>query len=160
PTDLISIGLDGNNQRELRFMHITADLGPGEFEIDPHYNATTGVSTFTQALHLQNGSVASRVPLATYGTWEPPSDYRYPLSNFTLTSAGPGGTAGAVAPGSQKADSCTTGASQPPDPPNPPSQTAIPQSNCTSPTRPLGWSAGWGDQYDQTDEGQPISLVG
>src|SRR5579871_1928531 len=96
PTDLISIGLDGDNQRELRFTHITADLGPGLFEIDPHYNAKTGVSTFTQALHRRNGSIAKRIPIATYGTWEPPSDYRFPLSSFTLNKIGQGGEIGAV----------------------------------------------------------------
>src|SRR5436190_11461585 len=41
PTNLISIGLDGDGNRELRFTHITGDLGPGEFEIDPHYNPKT-----------------------------------------------------------------------------------------------------------------------
>ena len=160
PTNLISIGLDGGNQRELRFTHITADLGPGEFEIDPHYDAKTGVSTFTQALHRGNGSVARRVPLATYGTWEPPSDYRYPLTRFTLNEVGPGGTVGSVVAVSPKVDYCMTGDVQVPDYKNPPPQTAIAQSNCGDPTLPLGWSAGWGDQYDQTDEGQPISLAG
>ena len=44
--------------------------------------------------------------------------------------------------------------------PNTPNQTFIPQANCTDPTKPLGWSVGWGDQYDQTDAGQPIDLTG
>ncbi len=160
PTNLISIGLDGNGHRELRFTHITADLGPGAFEIDPHYNAKTGVATFTQVLRRRNGSIARRVPLAAYGTWEPPSDYRFPLSGFTLNKAGPGGAAGAVVATSPKVDYCMTGDVQVPGYPNPPAQTAIPASNCGDPTLPLGWSAGWGDQYDQTDAGQPISLVG
>ena len=160
PTDLISIGLDGNGQRELRFTHITANLGPGLFEIDPHYDAKTGVATFTQALHRANGTVATRVPLATYGTWEPPSDYRYPLSSFTLNEVGPGGTVGAVVARSPKVDYCMTGDVQVPDYPNPPPETFISPSNCANPTQPLGWSAGWGDEYDQTDSGQPISLVG
>jgi len=160
PTGLISIGLDGNGHRELRFTHITADVGPGRFEIDPRYNAKTGVSTFTQALHRRNGSIAQRVPLATYGTWEPPSDYRYPLSSFTLNEVGSAGAVGAVVARSPKVDYCITGDVQVPGYPNPPAQTFIPSSNCADPTLPLGWSAGWGDQYDQTDAGQPISLVG
>ncbi|HUZ16171.1 MAG TPA: Ig-like domain-containing protein [Gaiellaceae bacterium] len=160
PANLISIGLDGSGHRELRFTHITANLGPGLFELDPHYNAKTGVSTFSQALHRRNGSVAKRVPLATYGTWEPPSDYRYPLSSFTLNNVGPGGTVGAVVARSLKVDYCMTGDVQVPGYPSPPSQTSIPESNCADPTLPLGWSAGWGDEYDQTDAGQPISLVG
>jgi hypothetical protein len=161
PTDLISIGLDANGHRELRFTHITANLGPGPFEIDPHYDAKTGVATFTQALHRPNGTVAARVPLATYGTWEPPSDYRYPLSSFTLNEVGPGGgTVGAVVARSQKVDYCMTGDIQVPGYPNPPTESFISAEDCTDPTRPLGWSAGWGDEYDQTDAGQPISLAG
>jgi hypothetical protein len=160
PTNLISIGLDGDGNRQLRYTHITADVGPGEFEIDPHYNAKTGVSTFTQALHRQNGTVASRLPLATYGTWEPPEDYRFPLSSFTLNDVGPGGTVGAVVAVSPKVDYCMTGDVQVPDYPNPPAHSAIPNDDCDDPTKPLGWSAGWGDEYDQTDAGQPISLVG
>jgi Bacterial Ig domain len=160
PKNLISIGLDGNGHRELRFTHITGDLGPGEFEIDPHYDAKTGVATFTQAIHRHNGSIASRVPLAAYGTWEPPSDYRFPLTSFTLNKVGPGGAIGAVVATSPKVDYCMTGDVQVPGYPNPPAQSAIPESNCADPTLPLGWSAGWGDEYDQTDAGQPISLVG
>jgi len=160
PTDLISIGLDGDGHRELRFTHITANLGPGLFELDPHYDAKTGVSTFSQALHRRNGSIAKRAPLATYGTWEPPSDYRYPLSSFTLNNVGPGGTVGSVVARSPKVDYCMTGDVQVPGYPNPPAETFISPSNCADPTKPLGWSAGWGDQYDQTDAGQPISLVG
>jgi hypothetical protein len=37
PTDLISIGADpSSGDRDLRFTHITADVGAGPFEIDPH----------------------------------------------------------------------------------------------------------------------------
>src|SRR5439155_7364134 len=53
-----------------------------------------------------------------------------------------------------------TGDVQVPGYPNPPPQSFIPASSSADPTRPLGWSAGWGDQYDQTDAGQPISLAG
>ena len=160
PTDLISIGPDGSGNRELRYTHITADNGPGVFEIDPHYDVKTGVSTFTQVLRRRNGSIAKRFRLATYGTWEPPSDYRYPLSSFTLNKVGPGGTVGAVVARSPKVDYCMTGDVQIPGYPNPPVATFIPASNCGNPTLPLGWSAGWGDEYDQTDAGQPISLAG
>ena len=160
PTDLISIALDGNGKRELRFTHITADLGPGPFEIDPRYNAKTGVSTFTQALHRKNGSIAKRVHLATFGTWDPPDDYRFPMSSFTLNAVGPGGKFGAVVARSLKVDYCLTGNVHAPGYPNPPAQSLIPGSNCADPRLPLGWSEGWGDQYDQTDAGQPISLAG
>ena len=43
--------------------------------------------------------------------------------------------------------------------PNAPNSSFIPQNNCTDPTKPLGWSVGWGDEYDQTDPGQPIDIT-
>lgn len=164
PTDLISIGLDGSGSRELRFTHVTTDFGPGPFEIDPHYHAKTGVSTFSQALYRRDGhggwELARRVPLADYGTWEPPSDYRFPLTSFTLNRVDADGAAGAVVARSPKVDYCITGDTQVSGIRNSPGQTFIPDSNCGDPTLPLGWSVGWGDQYDQTDDGQPIPLAG
>lgn len=164
PKGLISIGLDPTSgQRELRFTHITADVGAGPFEIDPRYDARTGVSTFSQALYRRNGSGGwsrlRRVPLATYGTWEPPSDYRFPLTGFTLNRLGPHGV-GPVVARSPKVDYCITGDTQVNGVPRTPAQTFIPVSDCGDPTLPLGWSVGWGDEYDQTDAGQPISLQG
>ncbi len=45
PTDLISIGNDpSTGDRDLRFTHITADIGRGPFELDPHYDSATGIS--------------------------------------------------------------------------------------------------------------------
>jgi hypothetical protein len=61
---------------------------------------------------------------------------------------------------SPKTDYCINGDTYVGGVPNTPSQTFIPQSNCSDPTKPLGWSVGWGDQYDQTDSGQPIDLTG
>src|SRR5438552_3885293 len=70
------------------------------------------------------------------------------------------GPVGAVLARSLKVDYCMTGDVQVPGYPNPPPQSFIQGENCADPTKPLGWSAGWGDQYDQTDAGQPISLAG
>jgi hypothetical protein len=165
PTDLISIGLaPGTGHRQLQFTHITADVGAGPFEIDPHYDRRTGVSTFTQRLYRSTGpgswSPARSVPLAVTGTWISPSDYRYPLTRFTLNRIAPGGSIGSVVAISPKVDYCITGDTQLGGVPHTPSQTFIAASNCGDPTQPLGWSVGWGDQYDQTDAGQPIDLSG
>jgi hypothetical protein len=61
---------------------------------------------------------------------------------------------------SPKRDYCITGDTYVGGVPNTPNQTSPPQSDCTDPNAPLGWSVGWADQYDQTDSGQPISLSG
>jgi Bacterial Ig domain len=165
PTNLISIGMNSSTgHRELRFTHKTADIGAGPFEIDPHYNSRTGVSTFTQRIYREPSSgvwVADHsIPLAVTGTWEPPSDYRFPLTRFTLNKMNPDGSPGATVAVSPKVDYCITGDTQIQGVPNEPNQTAIPVSDCTDPTKPLGWSVGWADQYDQTDAGQPIDLSG
>jgi hypothetical protein len=165
PRDLISVGLDpAGGGRELRFTHITADVGAGPFEIDPRYDARTGVSTFSQTLYGRTASGAwarmRRLPLAAYGTWEPPSDYRFPLTAFTLNRLDANGSVGTVVARSPKVDYCITGDTQLSGIRHTPSQTFIPVSDCGDPTSPLGWSVGWGDEYDQTDAGQPISLQG
>ncbi|HUE25744.1 MAG TPA: hypothetical protein VMP89_03150, partial [Solirubrobacteraceae bacterium] len=52
PTNLISIGIDpGTGDRQLRFTHITADVGSGPFEIDPTYDPSAGTSTFVQVIY-------------------------------------------------------------------------------------------------------------
>ena len=53
-----------------------------------------------------------------------------------------------------------TGDVQVPKLSRPAAESFIAAENCESPTSPLGWSAGLGRQYDETDAGQPISLVG
>jgi hypothetical protein len=171
PTHLISIGGDpSTGDRQLRFTHITADVGAGPFEIDPHYNQQTGVSTFVQAIYRTPSPgdwvLDHTVPIAATGKWHPPSDYHFPLTSFTLRRVNSDGSTGAVVATSPKTDYCITGDTElggtPDTPvvPGTPDQTHPPQSNCNDPTKPLGWSVGWGDEYDQTDAGQPIDLRG
>jgi hypothetical protein len=165
PTSDISIGTNPQNgDRQLQFTHVTWDAGPGPFEIDPTYNPVTGTASFTQAIY---GSPSPgvwqfdhSVPLAVAGVFDAPSDYRFPLTRFTLNQVNADGSIGAVVATSPKTDYCITGDTYVGGVPNTPSNTFIPPSNCTNPSQPLGWSVGWGDQYDQTDNGQPIDLTG
>jgi Bacterial Ig domain/Lysyl oxidase len=165
PMTAISIGANpGNGDRQLQFTHITWDAGSGPFEIDPTYNSQTGVATFTQALYQSPSPGVWKfdhsVPVAATGVFQPPSDYQFPLTKFTLNNVNPDGSIGSVVATSPKTDYCITGDAYVGGVPNAPNQTYIPQSNCTDPTKPLGWSVGWGDEYDQTDSGQPIDLTG
>ncbi len=164
PKDLISIGVDSSTgARQLRFTHITADLGAGPFEIDPTYNGM-GTATFVQVIYRSPSPGQwvrdHTVPVAATGNWNPPSDYNFPLTRFTLNRANPDGSPGAVVAVSPKTDYCITADARVGGVPNTPDQTFIPASNCTDPNAALGWSVGWGDQYDQTDAGQPIDLAG
>jgi hypothetical protein len=165
PVSKISIGTNSaNGHRQLQFTHITYDAGTGPFEIDPTYNSVTGTASFVQAIYNSPSpgvwQFDHSVPLAVTGVFDPPFDYRFPLTSFTLNKVNADGSAGSVVAVSPKTDYCMTGDTIVGGVPNTPAKDFIPQSNCTSPTKPLGWSPGWGDQYDQTDNGQPIDLTG
>jgi Bacterial Ig domain/Lysyl oxidase len=165
PTNLISIGTDPvTGHRMLRFTHITWDAGAGPFEIDPTYDSATGTATFAQSIYDSPSpgvwSLDHTVPLPVTGVFDSPDDYQFPLTSFTLNALNSDGTLGPVVATSPKIDYCITGDTYVGGVPNTPNQSFIPTSNCGDPTKPLGWSVGWGDQYDQTDSGQPIDLTG
>jgi hypothetical protein len=165
PTSDISIGTNGTTgHRQLQFTHITWDAGAGPFEIDPSYDSATGTATFTQAIYKSSSpgvwTYDHSVSVAAIGVFDAPSDYQFPLTRFTLNSVNADGSPGGVVATSPKTDYCITGDTYVGGVPNSPNQTFIPQSNCVDPTKPLGWSVGWGDEYDQTDSGQPIDLSG
>jgi hypothetical protein len=165
PIDQISIGTDSTTgDRQLQFTHITWDAGTGPFEIDPHYNSQTGTATFTEAIYKSDSpgkwTLDHSVPVAVTGQFDPPSDYQFPLTSFTLNNTNADGSLGTAVATSPKKDYCITGDAFVGGVPNAPNQTFIPQQNCTNPNDALGWSVGWGDQYDQTDPGQPIDLTG
>ena len=165
PPNLISIGLDqASGHPMLRYTHITWDAGTGPFEIDPTYNSATGIATFTQALYNSPSAgvwaLDHSVPVPAIGVFQQPADYQFPLTRFTLQNRNADGTLGAVVATSPKVEYCMTGNNRVGSVANTPNQTSPPASNCGDPTKPLGWSVGWGDQYDQTDAGQPIDLFG
>jgi Bacterial Ig domain/Lysyl oxidase len=165
PVSQISIGTNSRTgDRQLQFTHITWDAGSGPFEIDPTYNPATGLASFVQAIYSSPSpgvwQFDHSVPLAAAGAFDPPFDYRFPLTSFTLNQVNADGSVGRAVATSPKTDFCMTGDAYVGGVPNTPGRTFIPQSNCTSSAKPLGWSVGWGDEYDQTDNGQPIDLTG
>jgi hypothetical protein len=165
PANLISIGTLAG-VRSLEFTHRTADLGTGPFELDPTYNAATGIATFVQKIYNSPSpgvwSADHTVPVAATGVWntQTASDYNWPLTAFTLNQINTDGSLGAQVARSPKTDYCMTGDTFVGGVPNTPGSTFIPASNCTDPNAPLGWSVGWADSYDLTDPGQPVPLTG
>ena len=163
PTDAFSIGQNTDTgDTQLQFTHITWNAGAGPFVITPHFNRRTGISTFTQTIYKSRGgtnwSKAYKVNLSTTGIFDPPSDYRYPLTSFTLNQPNSDGTpSSTIVATSPKTDYCITTDFTVWNVPNGPSP---PQSDCTKPNKPLGFAVGYGDEYDQTDNGQPIDLTG
>jgi len=165
PTNQISISTNsGTGIRQLEYTHITWDAGTGPFEIDPTYNSSTGTASFVQSIYNSSSpgvwNLDHTVPVAATGVFEAPSDYQFPLNTFTLNAVNGDGSIGSVVATSPKTDYCMTGDAYVGGVPNTPNTTFIPQTNCENPNKPLGWSVGWGDEYDQTDSGQPIDLTG
>jgi len=163
PINLISVGTVGG-VRSLQFTHDTANLGAGPFEIDPTYNATTGIATFTQAIYTMPTAGSwvfdHAVPVSATGVWEGNGDYNFPMTSFTLNNVNPDDSINSQVAVSPKTKYCLTGDTFIGGVPNTPNVSSPAQSNCADPTKPLGWSVGWADQYDQTDPGQPIPLTG
>jgi hypothetical protein len=165
PVNDISIGAT-DGVRMLRYTHITWDAGTGPFELDPSYDSSTNTATFTQAIYNSpspgvwqlDHSVPVNVPPGIYDSGL--QKYQFPLASFTLNQANSDGTPGTVVAASPKAEFCMTGDTFVGGVPNTPDTTYIPVVNCAKDDQPLGWSVGWGDQYDQTDNGQPIDLTG
>lgn len=166
PTNDFSVGTDpSTGHRQLQFTHITWDSGSGPFEMDPNYNSATGIATWTQAIYNSPSpgvwNLDHHVPIEAIGIFQASEDhYTFPLTKFTLNTVNADGSIGSVVTTSPKTDYCINGDTYVGGVPNTPGTSSPPQSNCNDPTKPLGWSVGWGDQYDQTDPGQPIDLTG
>ena len=164
PVNQFSIGTNSDTgHRQLQFTHQTWDAGTGPFAIRPTQNTRTGVSTFVQEIYRSpspgNWVVDHSRPVGVIGVFQPPSDYNFPLTRFTLNKVS-AGVVGAVVAVSPKVDYCITGDVYIGGVANTPNSSSPPASNCTDPNALLGLSVGWGDQYDQTDNGQPIDLTG
>jgi hypothetical protein len=133
----ISIGTNpSTGDRQLQFTHVTWDAGPGPFVIQPRYDGVTGRSSFVQDIFRMPRAGVWRldhtVPVAVAGTFIAPSDYRLPLTRFTLNVANADGTPGRVVAVSPKTDYCINADTFVGGVPNTPSQTSPPQGNCTS----------------------------
>jgi Bacterial Ig domain len=162
PTNRISIAQPTASTRTLDFAHITWNAGSGPLEIRPQYNSATGTSTATQALYTLTGpstwSFVKTVPIVRPMVWDPPGDYRFPLTGFGLYTVGSGGGVGTLVASSPKVDFCMTPDSLVGGVPNTTASASPPVSNCTNPNGVLGLSVGWGDEYDYTDAGNNIDI--
>ena len=166
PTANISIGTaPGTGHRQLQYTHNTWDSGTGPFGLNPTYSSASGTATFTQGIYKSTSpgswTLDHTVPVNFVGAYDAPIDkYQFPIGIYTLNSLNPDGTPGAVVAASPKTEFCITADTYIGGVPNTPNSTTPPATNCGDPTQPLGWSVGWGDQYDQMDPGQSIDLTG
>ena len=81
------------------------------------------------------------VPLPVTGVFDPPDDYQFPMTAFTLNQVNPDGSLGAVVATSPKKDYCITGDTCVGGVPNTPNSTFIPRA--TAPTRRSRWAGAW-----------------
>jgi hypothetical protein len=164
PPSEISIGQPNPTTRMLQFSHVTWNAGAGPLEIRPAYDPATGISQGQQALYSYAGNGTWNfdrlAPVVGPMVWEPPSDYRFPLTRFWLYSAASGGGLGTLVATSPKVDFCMTADDYVGGVPNTPGTTDYPGSKCGSPTGTLGLDVGWGDKYDLTDGGENINISG
>ncbi len=161
PVSEISIGTAGAT-RYLEFSHVTWNAGAGPLEMRPQYDSATGLAQMVQALYASNGhggwTFATTVPIVKQPRFVPPSDYRFPMSQFGLYRMTTSGGVGALVGPSPKVDFCMTPDDYVGGVPNTPSQSAYSPSNCASPDGTLGLDVGWGDKYDSTDAGENIDI--
>ena len=160
--DLAIFQASSSSPKELEFTHITEDTGAGPLEIRPEYNPATGISQGYQALYSSPSpgvwKFDETVPIVGPMIWDPPSDYIFPLDKFWLYTVASGGGLGNLVATSPKVLFCMTSDTFVGGVPNTPSTNGYPDSGCSSPTGTLGLSVGWGDEYDQTDEGEDIDI--
>jgi len=163
PVSSFSIANPTPSTRTLDFTHVTWNAGTGPLEIRPNYNPTTGIAEGYQALYTMTSpgqwSFVSTVPIARPMVWDPPIDYRFPLSAFALYSIGSDGGVGGVVATSPKVDFCITEDTHVGGVPNSPATANYSPGDCDSPNGILGLSVGWGDEYDSTDPGQNIDVT-
>jgi hypothetical protein len=163
PSAEISIGHPTAGARALQFSHVTWNAGAGPFELRPQYNSSSGMAQGVQALYDSAGGAHwtfdHTVPVVGPMVWEPPSDYRFPLTKFWLYRVASGGGVGSLVATSPKVDFCITPDQYVGGVPNTPPSTAYSPSNCGSPTGTLGLDVGWGDKYDETDGGENIDIT-
>jgi hypothetical protein len=162
PTNRISIAQPTSTTRTLDFAHITWNAGAGPLEIRPQYNAATGVSQATQALYTRTGPAAwsfvKTVPIVKPMLWDPPTDYRFPLTSFGLYSVAGDGSVGSLIASSPKVDFCMTPDTKVGGVPDTTASPSPAESDCEDPNGILGLSVGWGDEYDYTDAGNNIDI--
>jgi hypothetical protein len=162
PTSDISISTPSTGVRTLDFEHITWDAGPGPLVFTPKLDTNTGTSTATQELYTLTGTKTwapvKSVPVVGHMTWEPPFDYRFPLTSFGLYSVSDTGGVGSLVATSPKVDFCMTPDTYVGGVHHTAPSASPPATDCTNPDGALGLSVGWGDEYDYTDAGNNIDI--
>jgi hypothetical protein len=162
PGAQISIVGSGSN-RMFQYTHDTFNGGPGPLVIQPVYNQASGNYQGIQYIYSFSGgtwTLAKQIPVAGAFVFDAAhGHFHFPFSTYGLYQSNADGSIGAPVALSTKTGFCIDDSFI--------YASSLPNAGalgnlgpCTDPTSLRGLDIGAVDEYDQTDEGQSISIAG
>jgi hypothetical protein len=162
PTGQVSIAGTGGN-RMFQYTHDTLNGGSGPLEILPIYSTNSGNYLGYQHIYsFQNGgwTLVQTIPVAGAFVFDSAhGHFHFPFAAYGLYAANADGSIGAPVAMSSKTGFCIDDSFI--------YDSTLPNAGafgnwgaCSDPTSIRGLSIGAVDEYDQTDEGQAISIAG
>lgn len=167
-SDIIPVGgisvVQTSNGKEFQYTHDTFNGGPGPLVIQPVYNPASGTYQGTQYIYSRSSSgvwtITQQIPLA--GAFIFDSDhghFHFPFTTYGLYTVASNGGIGTPVALSGKISFCINDSFI--------YDSSLPNAgqignlgSCSDPTTLRGLNIGAVDEYDQTDPGQSISLIG
>jgi Bacterial Ig domain/Lysyl oxidase len=163
PSGNISVVQTGGNKM-FQYTHDTLNGGPGPLVIQPAYNAASGSYQGMQYIYIHNASgtwsIAQTIPIAGSFIFDAAhGHFHFPFVTYGLYSVGADGNPGTPIATSGKISFCINDSFiYIPSLPNAGQIGNL--GSCSDPTSLRGLNIGAVDEYDQTDEGQSISIAG
>jgi hypothetical protein len=162
PTGDISIVGSGSSAT-FQYTHDTYNGGPGPLIIQPAYNSASGTYQGTEYIYSLTGStwnLVETVPIAGAFIFDAAhGHFHYPFTTYGLYNVGANGGPGSPVAASGKISFCINDSFI--------YNSSLPHAgelgnlgSCSDPTSLRGLDIGAVDEYDQTDEGQSISIAG
>jgi hypothetical protein len=147
--------------RQLQYTHDTLNGGTGPLEILPVYNPASGNYQGFQhiySLSSDTWTVSQSIPVAAAFVFDVShGHFHFPFAGYGLYTSNPDGSIGALVAASAKVGFCIDNSFV--------YDTLLPNAgfgsfgSCSDPTTLRGLSIAAVDEYDQTDEGQSISIA-
>jgi hypothetical protein len=162
PTGDMLIYAPAGGPREFRYTHDIANLGDGALEIRPQYDSVKDAAQGFQRLYQADGNgpqtLAAEVPIVGQMAYHAAhGHYHYPLAAFGLYQVAADGSRGAAVALSPKVGFCIGDSIMVTPGAGPSTHSG---GNCSDPTKTLGITLGWADDYNYVDAGQSIPIDG
>jgi hypothetical protein len=162
PSGNISVVQSGGSKM-FQYTHDTLNGGPGPLVIQPAYNAASGSYQGTQYIYTHSGStwtIAQTIPIAGSFIFDAAhGHFHFPFVTYGLYTVGADGNPGTPIATSGKISFCINDSFI--------YDKSLPNAgqignlgSCSDPLSLRGLNIGAVDEYDQTDEGQSISIAG